>query len=174
MAGGRILHVIRHPLKVVASHYQHAWYKTLQFRKCDRGLQTCNISSEPTEFSAAETELVSAHLSGLGGTVCELMANVTAAMRSLQLGTATQVVRYEDLAMPYTHTTFNAILGFLGILGLFPANVSSGLAAPSSVSPRVLHTYPTCATAPACAAHLPHECHRARVCCSDQTTSDLS
>ena len=74
---------------------------------------------EPTSLSDEQAVSVSRHLAELGGRVCQLMTNVTVAMQSLNLGLASQVVRYEDLAAPYTASTFMAIMTFLGIRGYF-------------------------------------------------------
>jgi hypothetical protein len=62
------------------------------------------------------------HLATLGEHVCELMTNVTTAMHALPPTTSevvAQVVRYEDLAAPYTAASFRAVIQFLGIRGLF-------------------------------------------------------
>jgi hypothetical protein len=40
-----------------------------------------------------QTDQVTAHLIALGAMVCELLANVTAAFKSLELGLSSQVVR---------------------------------------------------------------------------------
>ena len=122
----RLLHVVRHPFKVISSQYKHAWYETLQFRQCERGLATCNATSEPSQLNPTQTMQVSTHLVKLGGMVCELMTNVTTAMHGLKLGAAAQVVRYEDLALPYTFSTFNAVLNFLGVMAFFPEASQSG------------------------------------------------
>ena len=87
-------HVVRHPFKVLSSHYQHNWYKALNFRTCSQFERSCNASMEPTELSAEQALRVSDHLAGLGGMVCRLMTNVTVAMQQLDLGLASQVIRY--------------------------------------------------------------------------------
>eukprot|EP00039_Didymoeca_costata_P004912 m.77005 g.77005 ORF g.77005 m.77005 type:complete len:375 (-) comp12595_c0_seq4:39-1163(-) len=115
----RVLHVIRHPFQVMISQYKHAWYETVRLRNCE-GRSTCNHTHEPLNLTEAQAEIVAKSLVPIGGHVCELMTNVTNEMAALDLGLACQVIRHEDLAAPYSLSSFQAIMAFLGISSFFP------------------------------------------------------
>lgn len=110
----RVLHVIRHPFKVLTSQYDLGWHELVQFRSCNTWEPGCNYTREPTEFTAAQTEVLATHLAGVGRRVCHWLDNTTVAMRGIGLPVgSTAVLRYEDFAPPSTLAAFGAIAGFL-------------------------------------------------------------
>lgn len=110
----RILHVVRHPFAVTLSQYEMAWYAVPTFRRCGDFGPGCNTSHEPDTLTPEQVGLAEEHIIAAGIKVCRLMNDVTSVMRAtLPDQHATAVVRYEDLAEPYTVQTFGAIAHFL-------------------------------------------------------------
>eukprot|EP00040_Diaphanoeca_grandis_P029273 m.171147 g.171147 ORF g.171147 m.171147 type:complete len:373 (+) comp31635_c1_seq7:493-1611(+) len=111
----RVLHVIRHPFKVLASQYNQGWHQPLRFRSCLEHL-SCNISHEPTTLDQAQILRASAHLTVLGREVCQVMANTTTKIRkTLRLPGSSAVLRYEDLVPPNTLSVLKGITRMLQI-----------------------------------------------------------
>ena len=88
----------------------------IRLRSCGAHEQNCDASVEPLELDATQTAKVSTHLSSLGSEVCMLLRNTTTAMRELAPTlNGTYLLRYEDLAPPFTGATFAALWDTMGL-----------------------------------------------------------
>jgi len=105
-----VVHVVRHPFTVMTSQYNQGWYGGLRLRTCAAHDKSCDVSAEPLELNDKQTGAVTAHLVSVGTTVCGLLSNTTNAMRELASTlNSTTLLRYEDLAPPFTEAMFAAL-----------------------------------------------------------------